>query len=122
MAAQGPHDATVTLAAFTVWFSQALLYYILHIHASFVDVIFMYNTKNRKPAVRNLSVAFALTTKFNTTSLTHAFPVQGANQLDAARVRLEQQIASQLVKKFPAFYGTRRFITVYTYFRHLSMS
>jgi len=29
---------------------------------------------------------------------------------------------SQLVKKFPAFYGTRRFITAFTSARHLSLS
>jgi len=28
----------------------------------------------------------------------------------------------QLVKKFPAFYGTRRFITAFTSARHLSLS
>jgi len=28
---------------------------------------------------------------------------------------------SQLVKKFPAFYGTRRFITAFTSLRHLSL-
>jgi hypothetical protein len=31
-----------------------------------------------------------------------------------SRVILEKLTGSQLVKKFPAFYGTRRFITVYT--------
>jgi hypothetical protein len=34
------------------------------------------------------------------------------------RVLLEKLIASQLVKEFPAFYGTRRFITVFTKARH----
>ena len=29
---------------------------------------------------------------------------------------------SQLIKKFPAFYGTRRFITAFTSARHLSVS
>jgi hypothetical protein len=29
---------------------------------------------------------------------------------------------SQLTKKFPAFYGTRRFFTVLTSARHLSLS
>jgi len=29
---------------------------------------------------------------------------------------------SQLVKKFPAFYGTRKFITAFTSARHLSLS
>jgi hypothetical protein len=39
-----------------------------------------------------------------------------------SRVLLEKLIGLQLVKKFPAFYGTRRFITVFTSARHLSVS
>ena len=35
---------------------------------------------------------------------------------------LEKPTGSQLVKKFPAFYGTRRFITAFTNARHLSLS
>jgi hypothetical protein len=35
---------------------------------------------------------------------------------------LEKLAVRQLVNKFPAFYGTRRFITVYTTARHLSLS
>ena len=38
------------------------------------------------------------------------------------RVLLEKLIGLQLVKKFPAFHGTRRFITALTSFRHLSLS
>ena len=34
-----------------------------------------------------------------------------------SRVLLEKLTGSQLVKKFPAFYGTRRFITAFTYAR-----
>ena len=37
------------------------------------------------------------------------------------RVLLENLIGLQLVKKFPAFHGTRRFITVPTKVRHLSL-
>jgi len=37
-------------------------------------------------------------------------------------VLLEKLPASQLVKQFPAFYGTRRFITAFTSARHLSLS
>ena len=39
-----------------------------------------------------------------------------------SRVLLEKLTGSQLVKKFPAFYGTRRFITALTSARHLSQS
>ena len=38
------------------------------------------------------------------------------------RVLLEKLTGLQLVKKFPAFYGTRRFITARTSVRHLSLS
>jgi len=38
------------------------------------------------------------------------------------RVLLEKLTALQLVKKLPAFYGTRRFITAFTSFRHPSLS
>jgi len=38
------------------------------------------------------------------------------------RVILEKLTGSQLVKKFPAFYRTRRFITALTSARHLSLS
>ena len=37
------------------------------------------------------------------------------------RVLLEKLTGSQLLKKFPAFYGTRRFITAFTSARHLSL-
>ena len=39
-----------------------------------------------------------------------------------SRVLLEKLTSSQLVKKFPAFYGTRRFVTAFTSARHLSLS
>ena len=38
------------------------------------------------------------------------------------RVFLEKLTGLQLVKKFPAFHGTRRFITALTSVRHLSLS
>ena len=39
-----------------------------------------------------------------------------------SRVFLEQLTSSQLVKKFPAFYGTPKLMTVFTSARHLSLS
>jgi hypothetical protein len=39
-----------------------------------------------------------------------------------SRVLLEKLTDLQLVKKFPAFYGTRKFITAFTSARHLSLS
>jgi hypothetical protein len=38
------------------------------------------------------------------------------------RVLLEKLTGLQLVKKFPALYGTRRFIAAFTSFRHPSLS
>jgi hypothetical protein len=39
-----------------------------------------------------------------------------------SRVLLEKLIGFQLVKKFPSFYGTRRFITAFTSGHHLSLT
>ena len=39
-----------------------------------------------------------------------------------SRVLLEKLTGLQLVKKFPAFYGTRRFITAFTSAHPLSLS
>jgi len=39
-----------------------------------------------------------------------------------SRVLLEKLTGFHLVKKFPAFYGTQRFITAFTSARHLSLS
>ena len=39
-----------------------------------------------------------------------------------SRVHLEKLTGLQLVKKFPVFHGTRRFITALTSVRHLSLS
>ena len=39
-----------------------------------------------------------------------------------SRVLVEQLTGSQLDKKFPTFYGTRRFITTFTSARHLSLT
>ena len=39
-----------------------------------------------------------------------------------SRIVLEKLTGSQLVKKFPSFYETRRFITAFTSARHLSLS
>ena len=39
-----------------------------------------------------------------------------------SRFLLEKLTGSQLVKKFPAFYGTRRYLTAFTSARHLSLS
>jgi len=38
-----------------------------------------------------------------------------------SRVLLEKLTGSQLAKKFPALYGTRRFVTAFTIARHQSL-
>jgi len=40
----------------------------------------------------------------------------------SSRVLLGKLTGLQLVKKFPTFYGTRRFIIAFTSARHLSLS
>ena len=51
------------------------------------------------------------------------WPVYLLNLLTTwTRVLLEKLAGSQLVKKFPAFYRTRRFITTFTGAHHLSLS
>jgi len=42
--------------------------------------------------------------------------------IPCSRVLLEKLTGSQLVKKFPAFYGTQMFITAFTRARHFSLS
>ena len=42
--------------------------------------------------------------------------------LHGAESFLRSELVLQLIKKFPAFYGTRKFITVLTSARHLSLS
>jgi hypothetical protein len=44
------------------------------------------------------------------------------NELSGAESLSRSQEYAQLVQKFPAFYGTRRFITVFTTARHMSLS
>jgi len=58
-----------------------------------------------------LSSATCIQSRQTTTSLT-----------PSSRVLLVTLIGSQLVKKFPAFYGTRRFITAFKSTRHVSPS
>jgi hypothetical protein len=49
-------------------------------------------------------------------------PWQGTLLTPWCRVLLEKLTGLKLVKKFPVFYGTRRFITALTSVRHLSLS
>jgi len=60
----------------------------------------------------------------NCNSFTRKFKDWHASSITAtwSRVLLENLTGLQLVKKFPAFYGTRRFITAFTSARHLFLS
>jgi len=52
----------------------------------------------------------------------HVFPALTFLLTPRSRVLLEKLTGLQLVKKFSAFYGTRKFITALTSARHLSLS
>ena len=58
---------------------------------------------------------FPCVTSVHTADTTLTYLLHGA-------VLLEKLTGLQLVKKFPAFYGTQRFITALTSIRHLSLS
>jgi hypothetical protein len=54
--------------------------------------------------------------------LSHVRPTELTNSMEQSPSFLGTYEYAQLVKKFPSFYGTRRFITVFTRARHLSLS
>ena len=58
---------------------------------------------------------YPVTAEYTGHSLTHSLTPW-------SRVLLEKLTGFQLVKKFPALYGTRRFITAFTSARHMSLS
>ena len=66
----------------------------------------------------------AATDGTSSTHLHSSFAVQPTDYLLTpwCRVFLEKLTCLQLVKKFPAFYGTRKFITALTSLRHPSLS
>ena len=60
-----------------------------------------------------------------TTGCSHSLQVLQLSYLlhtPCSRVLLENLTGFQIVKKFPAFYGTQRFVTAVTSARHLSLS
>jgi tRNA(Glu) U13 pseudouridine synthase TruD len=54
-------------------------------------------------------------------SLTNSFDIT-CSITPCSRVLLEKLTGSKLVKKFPAFFGTRRFITAFTNACHMPLS
>jgi len=73
--------------------------------------------KKKSKLVNNCPSFIALRTEHMKTT-----PAQTGLLTPWCRVLLEKLTGSQLVKKFPAFHGTRRFITALTSVRHLSLS
>jgi len=79
---------------------------LLHTDCMFSHTI--YRKKKFDSATRNISV-------------NHNPSTNRLRHTPCSRVLLEKLIGSQLVKKFPAFYGTRRFITAFTSVHRLSL-
>ena len=69
-----------------------------------------------------LSLAWRWLFKPKHVSVTYAFIILTYLLTPWCRVLLEKLTGLQLVKKFPAFHGTGRFITALTSVRHLSLS
>ena len=53
---------------------------------------------------------------------TVGFVITKLTDVARSRALLEELTCPQVVKKSPAFYGTRKFITAFTSARHLSLS
>ena len=68
-----------------------------------------------KPSVKKISISEGPSLECNIHSITYLLTPW-------CRVLLEKLTGLQLVKKFPAFHGTPRFITALTSVRHLSLS
>ena len=66
-------------------------------------------------SVTGVPLPFTTSTTTTTTTTTYLLTLW-------SRVLLGKLTGFQLVKKFPAFYGTRKFITAFTSARHLSLS
>jgi len=69
-----------------------------------------------------LCVIYLVPTHSKKESTRLSFPSSVAHFLTPWSRVLKKLRSSQLVKKFPTFYGTRRFITAFTSARHLSLS
>jgi hypothetical protein len=61
-------------------------------------------------------------TRFSIVFLSLFREISGLTHSPCGQVLLEKLTGSQLIKKFPALYGTRRFITAFTIAHHPSLS
>jgi len=80
--------------------------------------------KNSLPFCPPIEAAFLLRSLISHFSALAAwiFTDEACLPTACSRILLEKLTGFQLVKKFPAFHGTRRFITAFTRARHLSLS
>ena len=77
---------------------------------------------NKKTAMRMLTTLIAWRIYGSGWNRAHRAIYNWRQLTPVSRVLLEKLIVPQLPKKYPAFYGTRRFFTVFTKNRHLSLS
>jgi hypothetical protein len=82
----------------------------------------IYSTFSRSgwSVVRSASLAKRITSKKRPSPHLHKVPTR-SNKV-SPRTLQTALVFTQLLKKFPAFYGTRRFITIFTTARHWSLS
>jgi len=81
-------------------------------------------TQNNHITTTDITIVAAATTTITTittTTATTVLPLLTYVLTPWSRI-LEKLTGSQLVKEFPAFYGTRMFITAFTSAPHLSLS
>ena len=96
-----------------LWTTSSFWKQLLHLRCSCYTPMRIYNYSLRATCPINLIIHFHSRNNY----LLHTYlltPMKG--------ILLEKLTGFQLVKKFPAFYGTRRFITAFTSARHLSLS
>ena len=85
----------------TIWYTDCVAYYVYVLFSDMLIFLQCFTTFTPLP--------------INVCSCTYLL-------IPWCRVLLEKLTGLQLVKKFPAFYGTCKFITALTSFRHLSLS
>jgi len=95
---------------------------VLHIQSVFVSLVIHHAKRMRRVILR--SVACPPPPNFSTSSQNGTTLLVRITYLLTpwCRVFLEKLTGLQLLQKFPAFHGTRRFITVLISVRHLSLS
>ena len=91
----------------------------IELHNVFIDFNQAFDSINRSTiiqALKEMQIPGKIVRLVNMVTLTYSLLTP------RCRVLPEQLTGLQLVKKFPAFHGTRRFITALTSVRHLSLT